>query len=263
MAADFKPISILVVDDEKMIRVLLGDTLNALGYRSMVADGYDQAIEILKEKPVDVVITDIKMPVKSGLELIKYVKDNYSNIPVLAISGKGPPESSIFKQGADGFIAKPFRIGVIEDMIIKTLMKYDVDKFKTIVEKKKILIVDDEPSIVSTLVDSLEALGYDSVGVSSAFEALAELDKVQFDLVITDIRMPEKTGIELLSDIKSKYNDLPVVIITGYPLAYPPEKAMSEGADGYIPKPFRINQIDSLLAKLLYNYDPNHEPDQK
>jgi two-component system response regulator FlrC len=86
-------------------------------------------------------------------------------------------------------------------------------------------------------------------------EALATLDGCYFDLVVTDIRMPELNGIELLQAIKSRYPEMPVVIITGYPLAYPPEKASTEGAAGYIAKPFRINQIDKLLGKILYNFE--------
>ena len=67
--------------------------------------------------------------------------------------------------------------------------------------------------------------------------------------------MPRLNGIQLLQSLKAKYPDLPVVIITGYPLAYPPQKAIQEGASGYIAKPFRINQIDKLLSKILYNYE--------
>ena len=85
------------------------------------------------------------------------------------------------------------------------------------------------------------------------------LGREQYDLVITDIRMPERNGIDLLNDIRVTHPNLPVVIITGYTLAYPPEQAKREGANGYIAKPFRINQIDDLLAKLLYNFKIKNE----
>jgi len=251
----YLPINVLIVDDEKMIRDLLADTLSALGYGTITAASFDHAVEILETKSIDVVVTDVVMPDKSGVELIMYIKKKYSKVPVLAISGKGVPEKILYDAGADGFLAKPFRIGVVEDMITKTLIKYDIDKVKPMSEKKKILVVDDEPSILRTLIDSLEALGYQAAGANNGKEALESMNKDSFDLVITDIRMPEKNGIDLMKDIKAQYPDLPVVMITGYPLAYPPEKAKVEGASGYIAKPFRLNQIDKLLAKLLYYYE--------
>jgi len=256
---NYVPINVLIVDDQKVICDLLADTLRALGYETIAVGSFDQAVEILEERSIDIVITDIVMPNKSGIDLIRYIKDKCTQIPVLAISGKGLPEKALFHAGADGFLAKPFRIGVVEDMITKTLIKYDINKVKPIGDKKKILVVDDEPSILSTLIDSLEALGYFAAGANNGKEALESIKKESFDLVITDIRMPEKNGIDLMKDIKEQYPDLPVVMITGYPLAYPPERAKIEGADGYIAKPFRLGQIDKLLAKLLYHYENDLE----
>jgi DNA-binding NtrC family response regulator len=251
---EYKPITVLVVDDEKMIRELLGETLSALGYKTITTKNYDEAIEALPEAGIDVVITDVILPDKSGVELIKYIRERHAQIPVLAISGKGIREDSVMEAGADGFLAKPFRIGVVEDLIIRTLLKYDIHKVKPVPDKKKILVVDDEPTIVDTLIDSLDALGYQASGAKNGQDAINTLNNENFDLVITDIRMPEKNGIDLMHEIKDKHPELPVVIITGYPLAYPPERATIEGADGYIAKPFRINQIDRMLAKILYNY---------
>lgn len=255
MGDNFKSVRVLVVDDEMLIRDLLGDTLQAIGYEVETAEGFDAAVDILKIKNIDVVITDIMMPIKSGVDLIELIKERYPQVPVLAISGKGVPQQSVFDAGADGFLTKPFRIGVVEELIEKTLLRYDIAKAQKVTRQKKILVVDDEPAIVSTLKDSLEALGYQSAGAGNGKEALQLINKDAFDLVITDIRMPEKSGIDLLHQLKESHPELPVVIITGYPLAYPPDKAMKEGADGYIAKPFRINQIDQLLAKILYNFE--------
>jgi len=253
LTEEFTPITVLVVDDEKIIRELLGDTLEALGFKTITADCYKQAVEYLENKNIDIVVSDIVLPDKSGSELIKYIKNKYPRIPVLAISGKDVSVESIYKAGADGFIAKPFRISIVEDMIKKALIKYDINNVKPIAKGKNILVVDDEPSIVSTLIDSLDILGYQAEGAADGQDGLELLAAGKFDLVITDIKMPVKNGIDFMHEIKSKYPDLPVVIITGYPLAYPPKIASTEGADGYIAKPFRINQIEKILIKLLYN----------
>jgi DNA-binding NtrC family response regulator len=256
-----RSITVLVVDDEVLIRNLLGDTLGALGYTTITAENYETATVRLKDEHIDVVITDIILPDESGMKLIKQVKSKYPRIPVLAISGKQILRQDVLDAGADGYLSKPFRIGVVEDLIQKTLIKNDIDKTRPTRPRKTILVVDDEPDVVSTLIESLEALGYRADGASNGAEGLRMIEAKDYDLVITDIRMPEKNGIELLKDIKKKFPSTKVVIITGYTLAYPPDQAEREGADGYIAKPFRINQIDDLLAKLLYNFDvkSNHD----
>lgn len=253
---DYRSIKVLVVDDERTIRELLSDTLMAVGYDCLTAEDYRQAIEILDKEKIDVVITDILLPDRSGIELLKFVKSHKPQIPILAISGKDFPSSEIFEAGADGFLAKPFRIGKIEELIESTLAKFDSLKSRPPRLKKKILVVDDEENIRRTLIDSLEALGYQALGVGDGASAMRELEKQPFDLVITDIRMPEMNGIELLHAISEKFPGTPVVIITAYPLAYPEEKATLEGAAGYIAKPFRINQIDRLLSRIFYNFEP-------
>jgi len=255
LPANYKSISILVIDDERLIRTLLSETLAALGYTTLTAEDFESAVSVLKSENVDVVITDIMLPGKSGIELIKLVKKEYPKTPILAISGRNIPRQKVMDAGANGFLPKPFRIGVVEEMIQSTLMQQDIKRAHPLQGRKKILVVDDEKDVVSTLIESLDALGYQADGAVNGKQALKMIINEKYDLVITDIRMPDKNGIELLKDIKSRFPDLPVVIITGYTLAYPPEQAKKEGAEGYIPKPFRINQIDELLAKLLYNFD--------
>jgi DNA-binding NtrC family response regulator len=255
MSEGLRSITVLVVDDDRAIRELLGDTLDAVGYKSLTAEDYETAENILKSANIDVVITDVLLPGKSGMELIKVIKDTYPHIPVLAISGKNVSSAEIKQAGADGFLAKPFRIGKIEELIERTLARVDSTKARPAPNRKKVLVVDDEESILRTLIEALDILGYDAIGAKNGLEALDVYDNDHFELVITDIRMPELNGIELMQRIRARNPEMPVVIITGYPLAYPPEKASTEGAAGYIAKPFRINQIDKLLGKILYNYE--------
>ncbi len=253
--ADFRSIKVLVVDDERTIRELLSDTLTAVGYHCLTAEDFQQAVEILDRENIDVVITDILLPGRSGIELLKHVKISKPKIPVLAISGKNISQDEILDAGADGFLAKPFRIGKIEDLIETTLAKYDSTKARSRPAQKTILVVDDEENIRRTLIESLAALGYQAVGVADGNQALKEIESNAYDLVISDIRMPELNGIELLNAVRRNFPNLPVVIITAYPLAYPEERATLEGAAGYIAKPFRINQIDKLLSRIFYNFE--------
>lgn len=103
--------TILIVDDEEIIREFLSEVLRDNYDISMACDG-DEAIEKLKKKQYDLVITDLKMPRVSGEEVVKYANDTYPNAKVVVISGY----SSLFtvsqsvNNGACAFLSKPFSI---------------------------------------------------------------------------------------------------------------------------------------------------------
>ena len=112
------PRTVLVVDDDPMLRDLLTQTLTAIGHESVSAvDGFD-ALEQLKKRTFDVVISDIKMPNMDGLQLLKEIREAHSSMPVLFISGFATSEMIQTAQ-PDGFLTKPFRIHQVEEMIEK------------------------------------------------------------------------------------------------------------------------------------------------
>ena len=116
--------SILVVDDNLTMRDLLVDTLDAIGYLPTGASDGSEALQKLKEEKFDLIITDIMMPGIDGIALLKKVRKDYPNLPVLFITGVATPE--IMDQASpDGFLAKPFRISHIEQLIEDTLKGKD------------------------------------------------------------------------------------------------------------------------------------------
>lgn len=103
--------TVLIVDDEEFIRDLLHDILALERYRVETAASAEEGLEILKAKRIDAVITDIMMPGKSGMELMKEAKQMKPDLPVILITGYAgqyTPKSAI-GCGADGFFAKPFK----------------------------------------------------------------------------------------------------------------------------------------------------------
>lgn len=101
------------------------------------------------------------------------------------------------------------------------------------------------------MVDTLAVIGYEAYAAGSAKEALAVLSREQIGLVISDINMPEMSGIELLQEIKQKDGRLPVMLITGIGSETIKDRAYASGADGFLAKPFRIGTIEAEINKLL------------
>ncbi|UCC81262.1 MAG: sigma-54-dependent Fis family transcriptional regulator [Candidatus Zixiibacteriota bacterium] len=102
--------SILVVDDAPDTLELLKRNLTSQGYTVYTSSGVSAAIKILDATPVDLVITDLKMPEISGLDLVKHVRENFKNTEVMMITGYASVNGAVeaVKSGAEEYLAKPF-----------------------------------------------------------------------------------------------------------------------------------------------------------
>jgi two-component system sensor histidine kinase/response regulator len=114
-----------------------------------------------------------------------------------------------------------------------------------------LLIVDDEAPLMSALCDTLGDQGYRTSGFTSANEALAALRSGEFDLLLTDLMMPEMDGISLLQAAKEKDRDLVGIIMTGEGTITTAVEAMKSGALDYILKPFKLKAILPVLDRAL------------
>lgn len=117
---------------------------------------------------------------------------------------------------------------------------------------KTILIVDDNPNMSSLLVEMLEVFQYNALRASDGHDALAKIDENKnVAMVITDMRMPKMTGLELLQAVKEKNPNLPVVLISGYSVEDSDSDLVKNKADGFLNKPFMMADIEKLLSDLL------------
>ena len=110
-----------------------------------------------------------------------------------------------------------------------------------------ILIVDDEKSMRDFLKILLTKEGYEVIVAGDGDQALAALDQNHVDLVVSDIRMPGISGLELLSKIKEESEDMPVIMITAFASPNDAVQAMKDGAYDYISKPFNVDEIKSVI----------------
>jgi signal transduction histidine kinase len=117
--------------------------------------------------------------------------------------------------------------------------------------RPKILIVDDETAQMKALCNTLTDHGYETVGFSSAKAALAELEKTEFDLLLSDLMMPEINGIQLLQATLKKNPDIVCIIMTGEGTIATAVEAMKSGALDYILKPFKLSAILPVLDRAL------------
>src|SRR5689334_996839 len=118
-----------------------------------------------------------------------------------------------------------------------------------------ILLVDDEPKLRSVLSVALGDLGYRVIEASSGSAALDILRREDADLVLTDLRMPEVNGYELLRECKRLDPDVPVVLLTAYSSIKDAVRAIKEGAFDFISKPFEIDELATTIGNALRLHD--------
>ncbi len=114
-----------------------------------------------------------------------------------------------------------------------------------------ILVVDDEKNYLLVMDALLAEAGYEVLTAESAAAALDIIRKTDLDLVISDMKMPKVSGIELLTEIKRLYPDLPVIIMTAFGTVEKAVEAMKKGSFDYITKPFKNEEILLTVAKAL------------
>jgi DNA-binding NtrC family response regulator len=117
--------------------------------------------------------------------------------------------------------------------------------------KEAILVVDDTPSTLEVLQRSLTAEGYTTYAALNAVDALNLLDGTSVDLVITDLKMPKISGIDLIRHVRENYKNTAVMMITGYATVESAVEAVRSGAEEYVPKPFTDNELLAAVRRVL------------
>jgi two-component system response regulator HydG len=121
------------------------------------------------------------------------------------------------------------------------------------VSAKTILIVDDDKSILRTFARILQKNGYEIDAVETGKEALEKADTKKYDLALLDIRLPDMDGTELLAKMKKQLQTTIKIMITGFPSLETGVKALDEGADAYLVKPVKPEELLMLIEEKMKN----------
>jgi len=115
----------------------------------------------------------------------------------------------------------------------------------------RVLIVDDEPVLQDVLSTLLRREGFDVAQAQTAAEALRLADEVEVDLVLLDLMLPDRPGMEILRELKTRDPEVVVIVITAYSSVETAITAMRDGAFHYIPKPFKNQEVILTVRKGL------------
>jgi DNA-binding NtrC family response regulator len=115
--------------------------------------------------------------------------------------------------------------------------------------KLKVMILDDEPIVGKRLKPAIEKCGFEVEVYEDSAKAVARLNEQEFDIVVTDVRMEEINGIQVLEQIMARSRRTKVIIITGYATVEVAREALVKGAFDFIAKPFKPNDLRAVINK--------------
>ena len=234
--------TILVVEDQDEVRQLAAAVLQAYGYCVLQAREGDEALEMLERYParVDLMLSDVVMPKMNGKELGEQLRQRWPHMAVILMSGY--QGHAIDEDAQWHFLAKPFAPEALVASVRKALGPSRV--------RRRALVVDDE-AIRNLFATTLRQAGYDAALASDGARALEMLASGEFDVMITDLVMPGKEGIETIQAARKEWPNLKIVAVSGAFGGLALAGAALLGADATLAKPVRRDALVATVKSLL------------
>ena len=233
-------IKVLVVDDQRSIRLTLSAILESRGCDvTEVEDGY-RAIDAAAESSFDLVLMDIKMPGINGVQTFREIKKTSPGSLVVMMTGYAVQDlvDTAMEEGALSVIYKPFEMEEVFKLV------------DSISKSVKILVVDDNTLVRESLTGILSTHGHEVVSASQGDEAIEIVKDGSFDLVLMDLNLPGGDGFSIFKQIQEISVGTGVVFITGLELAGEFKEASEELDYPVLYKPLDMQNLLTLVKRL-------------
>jgi PAS domain S-box-containing protein len=259
----------MVVDDNSTNRRILGEILARWGMKSRLESSGEAGLRALQEAsdqgaPFQLVLSDMKMPQMDGLAFVAKIRENpkLAGVTVLMLSSGWHPEDVARGKelGVEFQLSKPVARSELLIAIQQALGKLGAKGKNTLMTPSslrkpnrgvRILLAEDNKVNQRVAVRMLEKSGHRVIVAGNGREALAALEREDFDLVLMDVQMPEMGGLEATAAIrkKEKYTGghLPIVAMTAGAMQGDAEKCLAAGMDDYISKPVRTKELIEMV----------------
>lgn len=234
----------LVVDDNEEFCQNVRDIVELQGYEVLTAyDGF-QALELVRQNGLDLVLMDVRMPVMDGVATFKKIKQIAPQTPVVMVTAYAVEElvRDALRHGAFGFLKKPLDFELLFALIESAVSKGAL-----------VLVVDDDRDLCANMKDVLSDRGY---RVSVAHDGSTAIEKAwenDFDVILLDMKLPPLNGLETYLSVRDIRLDVVVIIITGHrqEMGDLVEQAIRETAYTCLEKPIDMDELFSLLEQIM------------
>lgn len=241
---------ILVIEDNPVDSKMIRTNLKAEGYQVIGAYNGKDGIKLAKKKKPDLIIMDMILPGMHGLEASIKLKENpeTKEIPIIAVTVMDSSDfiRECYKEGISAFIKKPYDFKELFDTIEKNIGNQKM--------AKKILIIDDDPTLTTMITMSLARHGYQVIFASDGKNGVNQARIARPDLILLDKAMPGEGGITVFEELKKSdiTMSIPVILMTDQLSQAEIKKGENQsGAEDYITKPFASLEVVHKTKKIL------------
>jgi len=260
--ADLKGKKILVVDDNMTnLAVLKRQFENWNLSPILTQSGAEALVALQKDKHVDLVITDMEMPVMDGTMLARLIKESYPQLPIILLSSIGEEFKNEQRKLFTSIMTKPIKQQVLSKQVFTALRKRTSAQEEHTVKAKlsvnfsdkypyEILIAEDNEVNQHVIKHILGKMGYRPAIVKNGKEAVDAMADGQHNLILMDMQMPIMDGLEATRVIRSKNIEQPVIIaLTANAMDSDQQLCLQAGMDDYICKPVKLDELMNKLSK--------------
>jgi len=265
-------VRVLVVDDNRTNRRILEGMLKRWEMKPVSVEGGEQALIALsaaheREEPYGLVLTDMHMPKMDGFSLIERIRQKpellTATIMMLTSAGHRGDAARCQELGVAAYLLKPIRQSELREAIARVLgareqkgaipliTRYSLQDARDPAASLHVLVAEDNPVNQRLATRLLEKRGHRIVVVANGLEALAAVDKENFDLILMDVQMPEMDGLEATAVIREMEKGTEihrvVIALTAHAMKGDRERCLAAGMDGYLAKPIRPQELDEVL----------------
>jgi CheY-like chemotaxis protein/anti-sigma regulatory factor (Ser/Thr protein kinase) len=237
--------TVLVVDDDPDIAQLVRLQLESSGYRVLTASRGNQALELVKENKVDLVLLDRLLPDVNGLDILDTLKTDAETAPIPVIMLTIiEDDGDAMARGSSAYMVKPVNEQLLLEQVETALTRHG-----------RVLIVEDDPDITDMLTRTLRRVGFTTESAGDGYEALATARRVHPDVILLDLRLPGMDGYEALSHLKRNIatGAIPIIALSAHvsnPVAER-ERLIMLGASDFLLKPLGIEEVVTAVDRAI------------
>src|SRR5438132_581737 len=251
---------VLIVDDEGDTREVLSVLLSGAGAEVRTSASAADALVVLTRWPPDVLLADIAMPGEDGYALLSKLRAltprQGGEIPALALTAYAHPHDRerALAAGFHDYVVKPFEPPALVAAIAKLARTRRPSRRAAPVRSGGIImLVDDDPGTREYSCAVLKDCGYRVLAAEGGEEALRVWAKHrdEIDLVVTDLMMPRTSGVDVYRTLREQRSDVPVIVVSGYPLVAEMLGARQEGVVECLEKPVAPEQLAASVRRAL------------
>jgi DNA-binding response OmpR family regulator len=244
---------ILVIDDDGIVRDALKHILSRHGHEVLTAIDGENGLLTFKNTNPDIVILDRELPRMSGFKVLKKIREISTTVIVIVLTGFDDAEgqAKYSEAGITAFLSKGTGIEPLLRIIKHALgtpsAPAQADAGPGLVGKAKVLVVDDEATVRKVLARYLSEHGYAVLTAEDGAAALDIIKKETSDIVLLDMHMPGKSGLETLRELHTINPKITVIMVTGDDNIELALECVRAGAADYIRKPLQLENLETIV----------------